>query len=60
MGTVTSDLLDHHINLVAVFHVQLLGGLGLVEALTIEEKTDVAGGKLCEDVLRSVADNRHP
>ena len=60
VGPVTSDLLDHNINLVAVLHVELLGSLGLVEALAIEEESNITRSQLNEGVLRSVVGNRHP
>ena len=37
----SSDLLDHHINLVSVLHVELLGGLTFVQAFSVEEEADI-------------------
>ena len=43
---VTSNLLNHHINLVTVLHVEVLGGLILVQSLTIEKEANVVGAQL--------------
>jgi hypothetical protein len=50
-SSVASDLLDHDINLVSVLHVQLLGGLALVQAFSIEEEADIGGIELNRDKL---------
>jgi hypothetical protein len=42
----SSDLLDDHVDLVSVLHVQVLGGLVLVEAFSVEEEADVLGVEL--------------
>ena len=41
-----SDLLDDHVYLVSVLHVQILGGLVLVESFSVEEEADVLGVEL--------------
>ena len=42
----SSDLLDDHVDLVSVLHVQVLGGLVLVESFSVEEEADVLGIEL--------------
>ena len=42
----SSDLLDDHVDLVSVLHVQVLRGLVLVEAFSVEEEADVLGIEL--------------
>lgn len=42
----SSDLLDDHVDLVSVLHVQVLGGLVLVESFSVEEEADVLGVEL--------------
>ena len=44
----SSDLLDDHVDLVSVLHVQVLGGLVLVESFSVEEEADVLGVELSE------------
>ena len=36
-------MLDDDVDLIAVLHVELLWGLGFVEALAVEEEADVGG-----------------
>lgn len=38
----TANLLNHNIYLVTVLHVEVLGGVGLVESLAIEKESHVA------------------
>jgi hypothetical protein len=38
-----SDLFDDHVDFVAVFHVEVFGGLVFVDALAIEEEADIVG-----------------
>ncbi len=39
-------MFDDHVDFVSVFHVQVLGGLVLVDALAIEQETHVGGSQL--------------
>lgn len=48
MAAASSDLLDDHINLVSVLHVEILGSLSFVEAFPVKEEADVAGAELNE------------
>ena len=41
---VAANLLDHNVDLIAILHVEFLGGLSLVEALAVKEETDIRGG----------------
>ena len=41
-----ANLLDHHIDLIAVLHVEVLRGLVLVETLSVEEEPHVGGVQL--------------
>ena len=41
-----SNLLDDDVDLISVLHVEVLGGLVLVQSLTIEEEPDVVGAQL--------------
>lgn len=41
-----SDLFDDDIDLIAVFHVEFFGCLGLVESLSVEEESDVVDAEL--------------
>lgn len=42
----SANLLDHDINLITILHVEILGGLGLVESLAIEEEAHVVDVEL--------------
>jgi hypothetical protein len=42
----STNLFDHYIDFVTVFHVELFGGLGFVESLTIEEESYVVNAQL--------------
>jgi hypothetical protein len=42
-------LFNHDINLISVLHVEVLGSLAFVKALSVEEEANVAGGELCEE-----------
>lgn len=43
---ISSDLFDHDIDLISVLHVEVLGGLGFMEALAVEEEADVVDVEL--------------
>ena len=61
MGSmVAANLLDDHVDLVTVLHVELLGGLGLVKSFTVEEEADVGGSELSEGDIRFGAGSRRP
>ena len=36
-------MFDEDIDFIAIFHVEFLGSLGFVEALAVEEETDIVG-----------------
>ena len=38
-------MFDEDIDFIAIFHVEFLGGLGLVEALAVEQESDIVGGQ---------------
>jgi hypothetical protein len=42
----SSDLFDDDVDLIAVLHVEVLGGLCLVKTFSVEEEADVAGVEL--------------
>ena len=42
----STNLFDHDIDFVAVFHVELFGGLGFVESLTVKEESYVVDAQL--------------
>lgn len=42
----SSDLLDNNINLIAVLHPQVLGGLSLVQAFSVEEESNICDVEL--------------
>jgi L-aminopeptidase/D-esterase-like protein len=42
----SSDLLDDHIDLISVFHVEILGGLGIVESFPVEQEANVGDVEL--------------
>jgi hypothetical protein len=42
----SSNLLDHDINFVTVFHVEFLGSLGFMKSLTIKEEPDIVDTEL--------------
>ena len=45
MGSLTaSNLLNDNVDLITIFHVELLGGLSLVQALSVKEEADIGGG----------------
>jgi len=44
----STNLFDDHINFVAVLHIEVLGGLVLVESLSVEKESDVVGFELGE------------
>jgi hypothetical protein len=46
-----SDLLDDHVDLIAVFHAQILGSLSFVQSFAIEEKPDIGDVELREGVI---------
>lgn len=46
VSVLTSHLLNHHIDLVTVLHVQFFRGLGLVKSFTIEKETNVVDWEL--------------
>jgi hypothetical protein len=41
-----TNLLDDHIDFISVLHVELLGGLGLVESFSVEEEAHVVDVEL--------------
>ena len=41
---VAADLLNHNVDLIAILHVEFLGGLSIVQALAVKEEADVRGG----------------
>lgn len=45
-GRMAANLLDHDIDFIPVLHVEVLGGLGLVESLSVEEEADVVDVEL--------------
>ncbi|CAM6003655.1 unnamed protein product [Sphagnum balticum] len=51
----SSYLLNHHIDLVSGFHVEVLGGLVLVEALSVEEESNVVGLELAYGLSYALA-----
>lgn len=46
-----SDLLDDHIDLVAILHVEFLGSLSVVQALSVEEEAHVGNIELSVTIL---------
>ena len=44
----TANLLNDDIDLIAVLHVQVLGGLVLVESFAVEQETDVVDVELAK------------
>lgn len=45
---VAANLLNHNINLITVLHIEVFGGLGLVESFTVEEEANVVDVQLNE------------
>jgi hypothetical protein len=49
--SLSADLFNHDVNLIAIFHVELLGGLSLVQAFSIKQEADVGGIELNREKL---------
>jgi hypothetical protein len=47
----SSNLFDDDVDLIAVLHVEVLGGLGLMETFSVEEEPDVASVELCKQTV---------
>ena len=41
-------MLDHYVNLISIFHVEVLGGLIFMKSLAVEKEPDIVGLELNE------------
>ena len=61
LSVMPANLLDHHIYLISIFHIQLFRSLVLMETLAIEQKSDIVGFELQITMnIRIDVDNKHP